>query len=144
MNMVQENGINMKSVGSILKFQIHYAIGPRLGLTPAEAALKAPPCPVSDVRFVWKWIGQKPDTWFAEIDDNLLDSRCKQGAKDELECQLGAIEPGGSLDITVAVRIDKLASVASSVPVWHYRAWDPERYAFSGQTAIQRCADEQA
>ena len=63
----------------------------------------------------------------------------KQGAKDELECQLGAIESGGSLEITVAVRIDKLASVASSVPIWHYRAWDPDRYAYSGHTAIQHC-----
>ena len=35
MNMVQENGISMKAVGSIIKFQIHYAIGPRLGLTLA-------------------------------------------------------------------------------------------------------------
>jgi hypothetical protein len=141
MNMVQENGISMKAVGSIIKFQIHYAIGPRLGLTPAEAALKAPPCPINNVRFVWKWIGHKPDTWFGEIDDSLLDSRCKrkQGVKDELECQLGAIEPGGSLDITVAVRIDKLASVTSSVPVWHYRAWDPDRYAYSGHAAIQHC-----
>jgi hypothetical protein len=124
--MELEAGADMKSVGGIVKFQIHYAIGPRPDLTPAEAALKAPPCPLKNVRFEWKWLSMAASRpiWFGEIDDSLLDPRCKQVGKDELECQLGAIEQGGSLDLTVAVRIDQQASVASAVPAWIYKAWD--------------------
>jgi hypothetical protein len=62
--------------------------------------------------------------WFGEIDDGLLDPRCKQVGMDGLVCQLGTIAMGGSVDLTVAVRIDKQASEATSVPAWSYRAWD--------------------